>query len=50
MSKHTKGPWSRVANSIKSRKADGTKHIMAEYLYQGEWQTAIEEELTSPTE
>lgn len=31
-------------------KADGTKHIMAEYLYQGEWQTAIEEELTSPAE
>ncbi|NNE49991.1 MAG: hypothetical protein HKN38_07285 [Altererythrobacter sp.] len=31
-------------------KADGTKHIIADYLYQGEWQTAIEEGLTSPAE
>jgi hypothetical protein len=30
--------------------ADGTKHIKAEYLYQGEWQTAIAEGLTSPAE
>ena len=31
-------------------KADGTKHIVADYLYQGEWQIAIEEGLTSPAE
>ncbi|RGP42150.1 hypothetical protein BPTFM16_02461 [Altererythrobacter insulae] len=31
-------------------RTDGTKYVAADYLYQGEWQTVIEEGLTSPAE
>ena len=31
-------------------RADGTKYVAVDYLYQGAWQTAIEEGLTSPAE
>lgn len=31
-------------------RADGTKYVKAEYFYEGAWETAIEESLTSPLE